>query len=83
MTAILARIPSVVKAPKFMHGVVKLAEQSFGLVIDEVAENLERVLLFDLFLLKQLCDLGDASPHLEHLLLSILKVVFELYDFDE
>lgn len=56
--------------------IVKFGKESLRLVMNEVAEDLERVPLSNFFLLKDFSDLSDALSNVFNLLFSQLTNLF-------
>ena len=66
----LFKLPLIVEALFLLHDLLLpvcrfvLIEESFGLVMHEVTEDLKRVLLLDLLLFEQLCDFGYSLTNI-------------------
>ena len=56
---------------------VILGEEALSLVVNEVTEDLERVLLFDALAFKQLSNLGDTGPDILQLAILIIYLPLE------
>lgn len=57
-------------------GIIIFGEQPFGLIMDEITQNLEAICLFDWLLLEKFCNYSDSRPQILLLIDSFLNLTF-------